>query len=75
MFSVCQGTAPAAEYILRYQALASFLTERGTGQGEDASVSVTMDMVLSERKRRRAGKARQTALCRTGEGWADRRSS
>ena len=29
----------------------------------------------AERKRRRAGKARQTALCRTGKGWADRRSS
>ena len=73
--AVLQISHGVSEYILRYQALASFLTERGTGQGEDASASVTMDMVLSERKRRRAGKARQTALYRTGEGWADRRSS
>ena len=53
----------------------AFSDGAGHRQGEDASASVTMDVVLSERKRRRAGKARQTALYRTGEGWADRRSS
>lgn len=73
MFSVYQGTAPAAGGP-DPRRIRLFLTERSTGQGEDASVSVIMAVVLLERKRRRAGKERQTALCRTGEGWADRRS-